>query len=610
LKKTIWSFTQVILLGVLLAGCGGHAGSSRVQVSLNLTVAPTSLDLGSVTVGNASAAQTVTISNNSSGSITVSAITISGPFAYSGAVPPVTLDAGQSSTLNVTFTPTASGAASGTLTITSTAGNSPAMVALAGTGTSPAAGGTPMPAAFWGITVNRLSSYPLQVPYGQFRDALVHQWPNIETCQASSGAPTDPCFGWSGLDTELSDLNQAGINNVFYTLSSTPPWGSQNSSDANCNFYRLGAQFHGACYPPVDLNSDGTGANQIWKNWVTAIATRVNEPAYLQTHAHIKYWEIWNEFYRSTTIENWAPSPGNLSWQGSYNQLVRLAEDARCIITGTGVIHDVPSTGDVSSCTAAAIDPSAVIVAPSTAPSMAAGLDGIQNFLYCNHSPKATCSVGTAGAAVVDIINAHLYATMETPERVASTEIPNLRAVLQSAELAKPLWNGEGSWGALPNANNIWSGDAYARAGFIPRFFALYSSAGVAENFWYSYDINDGQLFDSVAGHLLTPEATAWTTTYHWLVNAVPTQTPFCQTSGAIYFCDFSRVNGYVARLVWDSQFGQNCAQMENPVICGNTTYNVPSQFNRDWVDVVGTVHPASGVVMVGANPILLEGQK
>jgi hypothetical protein len=411
------------------------------------------------------------------------------------------------------------------------------------------------------------------------------------------------------LDTQQADLKIAGINDVFYTLSRTPAWGSQNTTDTDCNYYGAGAAYQGACYPPLDLNSDGTGTDQIWKNWVTAIATHANDATYLQTHAHIKYWEIWNEFYRSSTLGTYNACSGCLSWQGTYNQLVRLAEDARCIITGKGTIHNVPSAGSSTACSATAIDSNAEIVAPSTAANDGRGWKALQNFLYCNNSPEATCSVGNAGAAAVDIIDVHLYAQWETPETVVTQDIPSFRAVLQPAEQQKPLWNGEGSWGVLSNPSSIW-GDAYARAGFIPRFFALYWSAGVTENFWYSYDTNDGQLFDPVAGHLLTPEATAWTSTYNWLVSAVPTQTPFCQTSGTIYFCDFGRANGYVARLVWDSQFGQNCTQMNNPVVCGNTIYNVPSQFNTDWVDVVGTVHPVLSTVMIGANPILLEGQQ
>lgn len=132
----------MILFGVLLAGCGGGAGSNRVQVPPNpvaptsLNLAPTSLNLGSVPVSTPSAAQIVTLTNDSSGSITVSAITTSGPFASTGITLPATLNSGQSLTLYVTFAPTASGAATGTLTITSTAGNSPTAVTLAGTGTS------------------------------------------------------------------------------------------------------------------------------------------------------------------------------------------------------------------------------------------------------------------------------------------------------------------------------------------------------------------------------------------------------------------------------------------------------------------------------------------
>jgi hypothetical protein len=48
---------------------------------------------------------------------------------------------------------------------------------------------------------------------------------------------------------------------------------------------------------------------------------------------------------------------------------------------------------------------------------------------------------------------------------------------------------------------------------------------------------------------------------------------------------------------------------MATPLICGATEYSVPTQFNKDWVDLSGAVHPASANVMIGANPILLERQ-
>jgi hypothetical protein len=52
---------------------------------------------------------------------------------------------------------------------------------------------------------------------------------------------------------------------------------------------------------------------------------------------------------------------------------------------------------------------------------------------------------------------------------------------------------------------------------------------------------------------------------------------------------------------------------MKVPIICGDTVYNVPAQFNEDWIDLRGTVHrfPIAGAnrVTIGANPILLEGR-
>jgi len=468
-------------------------------------------------------------------------------------------------------------------------------------------GGTGIPCTFWGIQVNKLSSYPVQVPYGQFRgwDSGNANWPEIaKTCLASSG-PTDPCFNWSNLDTELADVKQQNVNDVFYTLSRTPPWAvtAQEDADPNCNYFKLGPASQGACYPPVDLNPDGTGANQTWRNWVAAIAGHVNNSTYTQTHAHIKYWEIWNEFSRSSILEN---APPNWSFQGTYNQLVRLAEDTRCIIAGTGAVTITGETCAQVLLTVglqAAADPNAVIVAPSVA---GESTDAIENFLHCDHNPKATCTTGDAGFNAVDIIDVHLYVDSTTPEDVVANKLPAVRLLAGG----KPIWNGEGSWGNTSSANNIWQNDANARAGLIARYFALYWSAGITESFWYGYDFVDiGELFDPKAGQLVQPEANAWILTYNWLAHAVPTNVPFCQNTGTVYNCDFTSASGAHDSLVWDSSFGQNCSAMAVPIVCGTTAYAVPAQFNKDWVDLTGATHSAATSVTIGANPILLEGQ-
>src|SRR5262249_14175754 len=82
-----------------------------------------------------------------------------------------------------------------------------------------------IPAAFMGMHVNRLASYRLKVPYGTSRGwASGAQWPNPEKCAAQSGDPADPCFTWSTLAAQPADVKAAGVNEVMFTLSRTPPW--------------------------------------------------------------------------------------------------------------------------------------------------------------------------------------------------------------------------------------------------------------------------------------------------------------------------------------------------------------------------------------------------
>jgi hypothetical protein len=483
-----------------------------------------------------------------------------------------------------------------------------------------------IPASFWGLIINKLGSYPLQVPYGQFRswDSVGGQWPNIEICQAASGNPGDPCFDWASFDTQMENLHAAGVNDVMYTLSRSPQWAVDMASDptgqqgTDCDYYIANSpdsgRTPGQCLPPVDLNADGSGADLMWKNWVTAIAARVNDPAYLQTHAHIKYWEPWNEWYRSSVVLPGYVDTRGMSFEGTYAQMVRLTEDLRCVITGTGTIHNYPSAGSSTACSATAIDTNALIVAPDGAADKPNVLDVTQNFLYCSgtgtHAPASgsNCNTGSAGSQAIDIINFHLPAGTITPETVAGTYIPNARAILQSADQHKPMMNGEGSWNIPSRAGNLWS-DPYAQAGFVPRFFALYWSAGLTFNMWYSYDTTDGELYDSSAGKLNQPAAAAWKLTYNLLVGGQPTNQPFCSNHGTVYTCDLTEASGTAAELVWDAQYGQNCTQMANPTLCGSTQYTVPAQFNKDWLDITGAVHAATATVTIGANPIILEAQ-
>jgi hypothetical protein len=102
--------------------------------SPTLNASPTSLSFGSQAVGSASGAQAVTITNSGSAAATVSGVSVSGAFTQTNNCSAIA--AGGSCTVNVAFAPTAAGAATGTLTVTSNAGNSPTTVSLSGTGTT------------------------------------------------------------------------------------------------------------------------------------------------------------------------------------------------------------------------------------------------------------------------------------------------------------------------------------------------------------------------------------------------------------------------------------------------------------------------------------------
>jgi len=97
-----------------------------------LTAAPTSLSFGNVAVGSTSS-QNATLTNTGNSSVTISQVTVSGSgYSVSGVASNTTLTAGQSVTLTVSLTPTSTGNATGSVTITSNASNSPTTITLTG----------------------------------------------------------------------------------------------------------------------------------------------------------------------------------------------------------------------------------------------------------------------------------------------------------------------------------------------------------------------------------------------------------------------------------------------------------------------------------------------
>lgn len=114
-------------LAVSLEGTG--AADTRV-----ISVSPAALNFGSINVGAQTTAN-VQVTNKGNSTVTVSTVALTGTgFSANGVVSGLQIGPGQSATLNVEFSPTATGAKSGTLSITSNASTPVTTISLSGSG--------------------------------------------------------------------------------------------------------------------------------------------------------------------------------------------------------------------------------------------------------------------------------------------------------------------------------------------------------------------------------------------------------------------------------------------------------------------------------------------
>ena len=121
-------------LGQQFASLTGDGAAPGVQLT------PANLDFGSQTVGTTSAEQTVTLTNTGTSSLQVNSFIAAGDFAMTSpdcATLPVVLAPGQVCTLELNFTPTATGIRTGFLGVTTSASAGQQFVVLEGIGNAP-----------------------------------------------------------------------------------------------------------------------------------------------------------------------------------------------------------------------------------------------------------------------------------------------------------------------------------------------------------------------------------------------------------------------------------------------------------------------------------------
>jgi hypothetical protein len=203
----------------------GSAAVTNSPVSLTGTgvatvaianVTPTSLAFGNQATGTTSTAQALTLHNTGTGSLTTIAVAVTAPFSRPAGVAGGTcgtiLAAAATCTINVVFSPTAAGAATGTATITGSVTVSGSPVSLTGTGTSAAAiaNVTPTSLAF-GNAITGTTSTAQAITLHNTGNAALNTIAVVVTAPFSR--PTGVAGGTCG--TTLAAASTCTINVVF-----------------------------------------------------------------------------------------------------------------------------------------------------------------------------------------------------------------------------------------------------------------------------------------------------------------------------------------------------------------------------------------------------------
>ena len=199
-----------------LTGAGVSSGGTPTA-----TLSRTSLTFGNQTVGTGSPAQSVTLSNSGSAALSISSFAVTGDFGQTNNCGS-SVAAGSSCTINVTFTPTAVGTRSGTLTITDNASNSPQTVSLTGTGVTATGSGPAFVQVQNNIDVSGAAFTSFSVPITTNPGALL-----VAFCRESSNGTdnftvTDSAGQtWTQTASGYSNISSTGPRSgMFYVANS------------------------------------------------------------------------------------------------------------------------------------------------------------------------------------------------------------------------------------------------------------------------------------------------------------------------------------------------------------------------------------------------------
>jgi parallel beta-helix repeat protein len=218
--NTGWSAGQLSDFEVFPSGSGG--GTPSATLSTN----PSSLTFASQALNTSSSAQSVTVSNTGTAAANVSGVAATGDFSQTNTCGSA-IAAGASCTVSVVFKPTASGTRSGSLTVSSDASNSPATVALSGTGagtvsTNLAAGKATSESSHTDVYPSSNVTDGNQSSYWESANNAFPQWVQVDlgSAQSASRVVLQLPAGWGARDQTLS-LTGSTDGSTFSTVKSS-----------------------------------------------------------------------------------------------------------------------------------------------------------------------------------------------------------------------------------------------------------------------------------------------------------------------------------------------------------------------------------------------------
>jgi hypothetical protein len=305
------------------------------------------------------------------------------------------------------------------------------------------------------------------------------------------------------------------------------------------------------------LNPDGSGPNQHWKDFVTALVQHSKNSSV----AHIRYWEAWNEPHN------------NFFWNGTCPQLVRMVADAYNIIK--------------------AYDPEAVVLSVSVGWQSTAPMKWFEGY------------IAAGGGRYIDKMSSHGYVKNPNgkygpPENLVKYIGPYHASLTKLGLGSKEIWNTESNWG--PGLLT----DPDMQAGWLARFYLLHISESIHRQYWFLW--NGGliglwkpdPLDHSKAGKLLKA-GVAYRELGKWVVGS--TIESRCSHEGSIWSCPFSRAGGFRALAVWDAS--GHCGHGT----CNTVRYGVDSSYLSYRTLDGRKIKIEGNQVPIGAKPIFVQNE-